>query len=211
MPSNLPYLGSYKNVGKLFEKIATAKTPDAFTHPYLQNTLGLKSTGDRPLIPLLRALGFLDAAGKPTATYGSLKNANTATAVIADAVRSAYKPLFDANEQANKLSQEDLKGLVAQVAGTDADMTSKIVGTLNALMKLADFDAKKSEPVPPTEEKDGKKDSKKDGKKGASGLDENQLSALRPEFHFNIQVHLPANATEDAYLSIFTALRKAFQ
>jgi hypothetical protein len=34
---------------------------------------------------------------------------------------------------------------------------------------------------------------------------------LRPEFHYNINVHLPANGTEDVYLNIFNALRKAFQ
>ena len=34
---------------------------------------------------------------------------------------------------------------------------------------------------------------------------------LRPEFHYNIQIHLPSNATEEVYLSIFNALRKTFQ
>lgn len=207
MAATLPYLPTYKNVGKLFEKIASAKTPDAFTHPFLQNTIGLKGTGDRALIPLLRSLGFIDATNKPTTAYGALKNASTAKAAIAEAVRTAYKPLFDSNEKANTLSQDDLKGLVAQVAGSDADQTTKIVGTLNALIKIADFDAKKPEAHKDAKDgKDVKKDAAKHGDEG-SGL----LTGLRPDFHFNIQVHLPANATEEAYLSIFTALRKAFQ
>jgi hypothetical protein len=32
---------------------------------------------------------------------------------------------------------------------------------------------------------------------------------IRPEFHYNIQIHLPSNATEETYLNIFNALRKA--
>jgi hypothetical protein len=212
MPTNLPYLPSYKNVGKLFEKIATAKTPDAFTHSFLRQTLGLKSTADRALIPLVRALGFIDAAGKPTGAYGSLKNASKARGAIAHAVRSAYGPLFDANEQAHKLSQEELKGLVGQVAGTDADMTAKIVGTLNSLLKVADF---QNAPEDGGDEiQEGEPDlveKQKETKEQKPSIPLNQLSGLRPEFHFNIQVHLPANATEEAYLSIFTALRKAFQ
>jgi hypothetical protein len=207
MPSNLPYLASYKNVGKLFKNIANAKTPDAFTNPFLQTTLGLKSTGDRPLIPLLRAMGFLDAAGKPTTAYGLLKNSATAKLAIADATRSAYKPLFDANEEAHKLPQDELRGLVAQVAGTDSAMTTKIVGTLNALLKAGDFGGKTPEQQPPADEKAEKKNEESGGSIAAK----NQLSELRPEFHFNIQVHLPSNATEEAYLSIFTALRKAFK
>jgi hypothetical protein len=36
--------------------------------------LGIKSTGDRSLIPMLRTLGFIDTANRPTAAYGALKN-----------------------------------------------------------------------------------------------------------------------------------------
>jgi hypothetical protein len=35
-------------------------------------------------------------------------------------------------------------------------------------------------------------------------------TGLRTDFHFNIQVHLPANGTEDTYLNIFNALRRTF-
>ncbi len=68
MPVQLPYLSSYKNVLPLFDKIATARIPDTFHHKFLLDTIGLKSTDDRPLIPFLRTLGFVDASGKATAT-----------------------------------------------------------------------------------------------------------------------------------------------
>ena len=38
-----------------------------------------------------------------------------------------------------------------------------------------------------------------------------QVKGLRTEFHYNIQVHLPANGTEEVYLNIFNALRRVFQ
>jgi hypothetical protein len=203
MPVELPYLPSYKNVEKLFEKIATAKQPEAFTHGFLSDVIGLKSTTDRPLIPLLRTLGFIDAAGKPTPEYGALKNPDRAGAAMATAIRRAYEPLFAANEKANTLSGEQLKGLIAQVAGTDANMTTKIVGTLNALLKRADFTAPNAEkqaeklPVPPAPDRQADLPPAEDG--------------LRTEFHYNIQVHLPSNADEETYLSIFNALRRAFR
>jgi hypothetical protein len=65
MPVQLPYLASNRNVAELFEKITSAKIPDKFSHSFLQTTLGLKSTNDRALIPLLRNLGFLDQSGTP--------------------------------------------------------------------------------------------------------------------------------------------------
>jgi hypothetical protein len=132
MPEELPYLPSYKNVGVLFEKISTAKIPESFTQKYLYDTIGLKGAGDRPLISLLKTLGFVDNAGKPTPRYTALKNDKVAGIEIARGLREAYAPLFAANENAHKLESQDLRGLVAQVAGTDSGTTSKIVGTFKS-------------------------------------------------------------------------------
>ena len=121
MPVQLPYLPSNKNVPALFEKIASAKIPDKFNHNFLQTTIGLKSTNDRALIPLLRNLGFVDQSGTPTPSYRMLKG-DSYKAAIADGTRNAYGPLFDADQSANELSGDKLKSLIAQVAGTNSDM-----------------------------------------------------------------------------------------
>jgi hypothetical protein len=73
------YLPSYKNVGTLFEKIASAKAPEAFTQRYLSDILGLKSAGDRALITMLKELGFLDGSGRPTSRFNLLKNKRRAS------------------------------------------------------------------------------------------------------------------------------------
>jgi hypothetical protein len=88
MPVQLPYLSSYKNVAMLFDKIATAKIPDTFHHKFMQETIGLKSKGDRPLIPFLRSLGFVDPSGKPTPEYSLLKGSQRRIA-LADGIRKA--------------------------------------------------------------------------------------------------------------------------
>ena len=198
MAKDLFYLASYKNVDKLFEKIEQAKAPEVFTNAYLTDTIGLKSTSDRPLINMLKKMGFIDAAGRPTDKYGLLKNKNVAKAAIAEAVRRVYQPLFEANENANELGLEELKGLVAQITGAEKGIVSQIAYSFNAISKLGDFTAAKPEtkqngdtggeppkpPIPPT--------------------------GVRTDFHFNIQVHLPANGTEETYLNIFNALRRTF-
>jgi hypothetical protein len=197
--SELPYLPSYKNVEKLFQKIATAKQPDAFTHKFLNETIGLKSVGDRPLIPLLRTLGFLDASNKPTAAYAELKNPAIARGAMAAAIRNAYEPLFASNERANELSGDALKGLIAQVAGADTGLTTKIAGTFNSLTKLADFSDANTPFLPPDKPAESTKPTN------------SPTAGLRSEFHYNIQIHLPGNASEETYINIFNALRKTFQ
>lgn len=204
MAKKLPYLTSYKNVGTLFAKIQEAKAPSTFTHAYLSDTLGLKSSSDRALVALLRDLGFLDGSNKPTKAYGELKNETMAKQAIARGVQLAYKPLFEANENAHALSAEATKGLIAQVAGTDSKMTDKIYYTFNALKAQAKFEGGAA--APPLE--DGHQANKDEASEGETPPP--PPGKMRPEFHYNIQVHLPANESEDTYLNIFNAIRKAF-
>lgn len=201
MAASLPYLASNKNIEALFSAISSAKIPEKFTQEFLQNTIGLKGTNDRQVIPLLRALQFLDQSGGPTEKYRLLKSRDTAKAAIADGIRVAYAPLFGANEHAYSLATDKLKGLVSQVSGTDDDMTARIVSTLSSLLKQADFSV--SSTVVQKPQLNDVKDEEPTRSTGGK--------SMRPEFHYNIQIHLPNNASEEVYLNIFNAMRKTFQ
>jgi hypothetical protein len=86
--------------------------------------------------------------------------------------------------------------------------------TFAALAKVADFSA-----LAPAGVEVGKSD---DGEETDEGPHENEAltskkrqsaapTGLRPEFHYNIQIHLPGNGTEETYLNIFNALRRTFK
>lgn len=210
MPSPLPYVPNYGKIKALFEKVASARVPDSFTQAYLAETLGLKSGGDRPLIPLLKALGLIDPSGKPTADYSLLKNSQRAGAALARAIGRAYAPLFAANENAYKVSGEELKGLISQVAGSDEEVTRRTAGTFRTLVDIAgagSFESDKASGDRGAAEVSGKTTAS-DETAEAERVPRSR-SGLRPEFHYNIQVHLPSNATEETYLNIFNALRKS--
>lgn len=206
MATSLPYLASNKNIETLFSKIHTAKVPDKFSQEFLSTTIGLKGSNDRTMIPLLRNLQLIDQSGSPLPAYRLLKRAEAAKRAIAVGIRHAYRPLFEANENAHSLPSEKLKGLVAQVAGTDSDMTARIVATFSTLVKQADFSSA-IEPSEAADERVEQKDQPSDLRKTPNPL----AGGLRPEFHYNIQIHLPSNATEEIYINIFNALRKTFQ
>lgn len=207
LAKDLPYLSSYKNVGILFKKIEKAKVPDAFTVKFLTDTIGLKGSADRQLITLLKKLGFLDNAGKPTPEYSLLKNKATARTAVGSGIRKAYAPLYAANEDAHNLPTDQLKGVVAQVSGAEDAMTKFIVGTFNALTKAADF-MPSEQPEP--EANDGANDGKQPPpEKEKPPLGDTQLSKFNPDFRFSIEIHLPSSGTEETYLAIFNALRKS--
>lgn len=95
---------------------------------------------------------------------------------------------------------------MAQVAGADEDMTSRISNTFAAVAKLGDFKNGPKEDVNKEKEKES---TDSDGEDHSSiGR---KVKGLRTEFHYNIQVVLPSNATEEVYLNIFNAIRKMFQ
>jgi hypothetical protein len=207
MAAELPYLPTYKNLGLLFEKISTAKQPDAFSQTFLNETLLLKSKGDRALIPLLRTLGFLDSANKPTAEYALLKNKTLARKAIARGIQKAYAPLYAANEKAHDLQMPDLKGLIGQVAGVDEAMTGRIAGTFNALVKSADFTGGSVV----TKDVNGEKEEEQEDDEIDFEAAAKSGKGLRPEFHYNFQIHLPPNGSQETYLNIFNALQKVFK
>ena len=206
MAKELPYLPSYKNVAELFSRINKAKVPDAFTVRFLADTIGLKSTGDRQLIGLLKKLGFLDGTGKPTQQYNLLKNSNTMGGAIADGIRIAYGPLYAADENAHKLSGENLRGLIAQVSGAEEGMAKLINGTFNSLIKLADFE--KSKPSIDGE-LNTQESQASEITEEPEDIERRAQPKFSPEFRFNIEIHLPSNGTEETYLAIFSALRKS--
>jgi hypothetical protein len=205
MAVSLPYLVSYRNVPTLFDKIASAKIPETFNRDFLTTTIGLKGSNDRALIPLLRTMGFIDQSGVPTPKYRLLKG-DKRRAAVAEGIRNAYRPLFDAQEDAHTLTGDKLKGLVAQIAGTDDDLTGRIANTFQALVKMGDFDQKEEAVEGPKDRKEEQTLPDEEEREGAP-----RLKGFRPEFNYDIHIHLPSNGSEETYLNIFNALRKTFQ
>lgn len=218
MAKDLPYVLVPGKISDLFKKIADAKVPDSFSHTFLTDTLGFKSNNDRSLIPLLKSLGFLDSSGKPTSRYREIKNNVSKPLAIGAGIKEAYSAIFDSNENAQNLPAEELKGLVAQISGADKDLSSRIYSTLASLINEASFTAQEAQDQDGDDDEvlvDGGDDSKEPDKKQKN---KNSIPPFaRPGFsptsgfHFNIQVHLPNNGTEETYLNIFNAIREAFQ
>jgi hypothetical protein len=92
-------------------------------------------------------------------------------------------------------------------------MTTKILGTFKALVAAADFESDSLL----KEEADGvaaqeKKIDKEKEQEEASFLNAGRgFQGMRPEFHYNIQIHLPSNGSEETYMNIFNAIRKVFK
>jgi Family of unknown function (DUF5343) len=150
MPTQLPYMISPGLIPKILTKIEEAKRPDRFTQDFLGTKLGYPSGSARPIIPLLKRMGFLNSDGSPTALYDQFRNSDTQRVAVAQGIRNAYVELFERNKYAGDLTKDKLKSLVMEVTGAAHDdrTVALTLLTFGKLKELADFDADaKAEPA----------------------------------------------------------------
>ena len=144
MAAALPYLASPGLITKILGKIIEARRPDRFTQDFLETKLGFGSGQAMSMIPLLKRIGLLNSDGTPTALYDQFRNSDTQGAAMAQAIKTGYKELYDANEYAHDLPKEKLAALITQITGAEKDSrtTEMTVSTFMNLKQFADFDAR---------------------------------------------------------------------
>jgi hypothetical protein len=197
------YVVAVGNISRFLDAIQTAGVPPRVTFEFIK-TLGFKSSNDRSLIRLAKAIGFLDENGVPTSAYREYRDPNRGPKVLAEALRKAYEDLFLANTKANELSVDKLKGIIATKTSKGDRVITEVARTFNSLAKKADFSADVDDVAEVAEPS------------GAIGSNANEtpISVTFPRsknspasFHYNIQIHLPTTTDITVYNAIFKSLR----
>lgn len=189
---NESYLISAKRLPEVMEAIQNAGVPSRFTHEFLKS-LGFKGTNDRAFIAVLKGIGFLDESGAPTDKYRAYKNRSEAKKILGQALKDSYEDLFLANEKANDLTVEKLKGVFATKTGKGDAVVTKMATTFKSLANLADF---RELPIKISEEKVEKDE-------GTRPVERKTLA----DFHYNIQIHLPITKDISVYNAIFKSIK----
>ena len=206
----LPYVLSTGTLAKVLEKIQSAATPDRFTHDFLASKLGHSGGSARPVVPLLKRTGFLATDGTPTEIYKRFRNPKFRGAAAAEALRIGYEPLFQANEFAHELSDDDLRGLVVQLTGVEegSRVLSAVIGSFKALLEHAEFDDGSEHETDPNGSTDsGSEDDDADTRPDLSQGDETALpNGLN--IGYTINLHLPATSDIAVFNAIFKSLRE---
>ncbi|MBO6835633.1 MAG: DUF5343 domain-containing protein [Alphaproteobacteria bacterium] len=209
MAAKLPYMVSPGTIPKILEKIQNARRPERFTQDFLETKLGHSGGGARPIIPLLKRMGFLGSDGVPTSLYDQYRNSETQAAAVAEGMRTAFNELFERNEYVYEMNREKLIGLVVEITGAakDARTTQAIVSTFLTLNELADFeadiesnasnsqDSNNSSQVPATHQQDDR-----------SELPNSKGVELRVGYTINL--NLPETSDPEVFNAIFSALRE---
>lgn len=214
------YLTSSKNLPAILEAIQQAKAPERFTVRFLQS-LEFKTSSDRLVIGVLKAIGFLDDQGKPTSRYFQYLDKDNSRTVMAEGIREAYKELFDVNINAQKLSKVEVANkLKTLTQGQHSEsVIEKMATTFSSLCKLADFDSVLNHPVNQRDDDDDVDDEVVDP---PFEIDSNEVASTQPlpkasrrlpklavsGLHYNIQIILPESRDPAVYDALFRSLRE---
>jgi len=184
----------------LFNKIRDGQAPERFTQQLLKDW-GFVSTNDRPFIPLLKALGFLTADGKPTQRYNDYRDHSRSKQVMAEALREAYGDIFLIKEHPTNSDKNAIEGKFKSYHNASNKVAGLMAKTFLGLLALADLSTKGT-PQPP---KELEKSEQEIGSEPAPRI-------LPPGgglgLHYNIQIHLPATKDIEVYNAIFKSLRE---
>lgn len=196
--SDVPYVNAPGYITKVIDKIKVAAVPPRFTQDFLGSKLGITSTSARAIIPFFKTIGLLDGASVPTEAYKRIRNPAQARLVIANIVRTAYKPLYDINEYIHEKTRSDLIGVIAQATGWEHDnqKTTAAAGSFEALRAMASFDG--------TEEPEEEKSTPS----LPAPQEQTSFSNRRLNIGYTINLNLPETTNPEVFDAIFASLKR---
>lgn len=198
------YVQVYGQLSEFFRRIAESQAPNKFTTQHLKD-LGFGSSNYRAVIPLLKALGFLNADGVPTPRYHDYRNSAQSKTVMAEALKDAYGDLFTIKSKPTNSDRELIEGKFKSSHNSSPNMAKLMASTFYSLLALADLpsaDGKRKDKV--EEEKEPLPSTQTPQEKHA---DDKAATRHLPSLHYNIQIHLPATKDVEVFNAIVKALK----
>lgn len=211
--SNLPYLASPGNISKALAGIQTAATPDRVSQDFVKTVLRIPGGSGDQIATFLKRIGFSGGDGRPTERYKKFRNPVTAGIAMSDAIREAYKELFNRNEYAHKLSDDKLKGLIVEVTGSSSDArnVALTLSTIKNLLEYADFEAQVSEIDPVMRKTEVRTEAPETTSQNYPHAQQSvpiPASALGLNIGYTINLNLPATTDIEVFNAIFKSLKE---
>jgi len=195
--AEFPYTPNPASLEKFLATIQSIGRPQKVTQKWLTG-IGYKSSNDRYILPILKALGFIDGSGTPLERWMAYRNKEQSRGVLARAIKEAYPSLFETYPDAYRKDDEALRNFFSTHTTVGEKAISFIVRTFKALVLLADFetpiDVSAASYVQPAQ---------------SANLPLAQQPTTRGiNLTLNIQLQLPATDDASIYEKLFEAMKK---
>jgi hypothetical protein len=194
------YITNPAKIVKFLNTLQEAGVPPKLTIKHLE-ALGFKSNNDRPLVTIMKAIGFVSSSGEPTEKWKLYRNKAKAPIVLAQGIREHYAELFNVYPDAYLKDNEALRNFFSTHTTVGAGALNYMIATFKALAGLADFKTEttvvSSESTVATLDTTGVVTTTQQGQaKGGFAV------------NINIELALPENATAETYDAFFKSMKK---
>jgi hypothetical protein len=201
MAAEFIYITNPAKIRPFLDKIRAAGKPEKVTLKTIES-LGFKSINDRPLLPIIKALGLVDGSGVPTARWSAFRSNHRTT--LAAGIREHYAKLFALYPDAYQKDTEALNSFFSSHTSVAAGTLKFIITTFKTLCSLADFsDESTSSAVtsPPVTAQVGAP---------AIVAHSQPIVSASPGLtvNINVQLTLPENADATTFEQFFKAMRQ---
>lgn len=194
MSDTLIYTPNPADVGKFLRHIQSAGVPEKVTNAYLES-VGFKSKNHRYLIPVFKALNFIDSSGTPTKRWNEYRDKGRSKQVLGAALKEAYADLFRTYPDAERKDTEAIRNFLSARSKVAEITLQRAVATFKAIAGESDLTASaapaeaKTPPAPTLEHQPA-------------------VSRSVAGVSVNIELHLPATDDASVYDKLFAAMRK---
>lgn len=193
------YISNPSRIKSFLNKIQSIGIPDKLTIKYLES-LGFKKLNDRPLVSIMKVIGFVTLDGVPTDRWKNYRDKKKAGYILAEGIREHYAELYKTYNDAHLKDNQTLLNFFRAKTEVGERALSYMVSAFKALTDLADFKAEMPSPPPPEKESDITK------------LDDELLSKQIEKpglvININIQLTLPETTNTATYDAFFNAMKK---
>ena len=203
-----PYVTTPGTLAKALGRLKQAATPPRFTQDFVKSKLLLKGGNAAMVIPYLKKIGFLASDGTPTDIYARFRNPSESGRAMAAALRNGYKSLFEINEKAHQLKDEELKGLIVQVTGqTKGDTVTKLIFACFKILKERAAFEREGALIPHPQKEAGEEDDETSAAAPAPPAVP-QAGGIGMNLSYTINLNLPATTDIAVFNAIFQSLRR---
>ena len=210
--ADFPCIGdAAKRIGKFFPKIQGLNVPTSATVNWLPNIGGFSSNKDRPLIKILKFIGFITNSNKPTDRWRDYRDKSQSDIVMAEGIKEGYSALFEHYRDAYRRDDNDLQNFFSRHSDAGEQEVTDTVATFKVLCSLADF-GQEDDDTPEDQKEVDSVESPTPATEPDPNDDQGKSSqadpTFSPELNINIQIHISSDAEPNQIDKIFESMAK---
>jgi hypothetical protein len=205
--ADYPYHVNPVTLKRFLEHIQKSGVPPKVTIQYIES-VGFKSSNDRAILTVLKAIGFIEGSGAPSSVWKAYRNKDQAKAVMAAALKKTYANLFTTYPNAYQKDNEALRNFFSSHTNVGESTLVLMVRTFKQLAEMADFEGSSVELDEEDKDESQAITLKQAQKGGGAGGTGSARTSNGMTVNINIQLQLPATDNATIYENLFAALKK---